>query len=709
MTYVSLNPEGMQKVITELSGYAAKTREQHGSVASANERNDSPVELSSYLQVIAGSASALEDKAKDLQARLDSAKAANESGITPAGVDGTLSYIIPDGQDDTAKNALANNNVEIANQARADAEKLKKYYAGDVTDVIAEGVQVFIERMKANQSNPAYANVVLFNVDPKALRNIASYSSGEYDIPGSTIKGGMTFEQQTEVSNTLSNIVATASNTWSTERAKKYGLQLTEDMDDKGEVGVNKLFSASRDVDIDGDGRNESVGLDYNDSMLVTVARRFEDLKSKRAPNERYIAAGGRFSGIVHAMTGNIGASTEWLTVNKDTYDEARGPETTIDKEATAERVKNLMNEGLIGKSTESQWTDDWMLISAQNAVSNSINEPFKGAGKAAIVSGILNTAGESGKTIKLSNASINAASISLSANPYGVQQSTDLGDPSTGTLPVDDAEWTKDMPEQPLFTNKALTNLAGQIGKDELAKARLAGSQEAFNRTQDMLETTDDASVVQNYRQQSRARGFIAGAIGRQAKIDGADVDKQVGSWAEAGAIAASAAPIPGASKLGEGFAKTAAQFVMTAGQSYVVDGAKKGVTEVFGNNEAEKKDKNERIRDAGITACQQTVGWNLLSRDFYSQDELKKAAGVKKDGKSTEGGASTSAILTSEGELRVSSSTPVTQMTGEQRQQIKAVFGKVAEKGPVKKDFIDRIGEEYKSGYETAYDAEH
>jgi len=492
MTYVSLNPEGMQKVITDLSGYAAKTREQHSSVASANERNDSPVELSSYLQVIAGSASVLEDKAKDLQARLDSAKAANESGITPLGVDGTISYIIPDGQDDTAKNALANNNVEIANQARADAEKLKQYHAGNKEVVLQnEDGQTFIDRMKANQSNPAYANVILSNIDPKTLRDIAAdpFSAQVVDRPG---VDGM---QQAGVPDTLSNILASASNTWPTDKARKYAEQLTEDMDDKGEVGVNKLFSASRDVDIDGDGRNESVGLDYNDSMLVTVARRFEGLKSKRAPNERYIAAGGRFSGIVHAMTGNVGASTEWLTVNKYTYDEARGPEVTVDQEATAERVKNLMNEGLVGRSTESQWTDDWMLISAQSAVSNSVDEPFRGAGKAAIVSGILNTAGESRPTIKLSNASINAASISLAANPYGVQYSADLGNPSEVTLrtkgPKDKgAEWAKDIPEQPVFTNKALTNLTGQIGKDDLAKARLAASQEAFNRLQDDFET---------------------------------------------------------------------------------------------------------------------------------------------------------------------------------------------------------------------------
>ena len=118
MTYVSLNPEGVQKVITDLSNYAAKAREHRDSVKSTNERADSPVDVSSYLEVVAGSATALEDKAKDLQARLDSAKAANESGITPMEADGTISYVIPDGVKDTAKNALAYNKVEIVNQAK---------------------------------------------------------------------------------------------------------------------------------------------------------------------------------------------------------------------------------------------------------------------------------------------------------------------------------------------------------------------------------------------------------------------------------------------------------------------------------------------------------------------------------------------------------------------------------------------------------------
>ena len=706
MTYVSLNPEGVQKVITDLSNYAAKAREHRDSVKSTNERADSPVDVSSYLEVVAGSATALEDKAKDLQARLDSAKAANESGVTPMGADGTISYVIPDGVKDTAKNALANNNVEIANQARADAEELKNYCAGSDSSLEAEGMQAFIERMKAKQSNPAYANVIISNIDPKTLRNMAATLGGNTDIPGSTPKGAVTLEEQAEALNTLSNILATASNTWPKEKAEKYGRQLTEDMDYVGEEGVNKLFSASRDVDIDRDGRNESVGLDYNDSMLVTAAREIEEHGSTRPPNmPGYGEVGGRFSGIVHAMTGNVDAFTEWLAVNKDTYNETRGPEVTVDQKATAERIKKLMEQGDVGKSDKSQWTDDWMLISAQSAVSNSVDEPFRGAGKAAIVSGILNTAGESGSTIKLSNASRNAASISLAANPYGVQYSADLGNPSVVTLRTEapkgeGAEWAKDIPEQPVFTNKALTNLTGQIGKDDLAKARLAASQEAFNRLQDDFETGGDAAVLKNYRNQSRTRGFIAGAMGRQAEIDGADVDKMVGSWAEAGAIAASAVPIPGSSKFGEGLGKYAAEFVTNAGRSYVVDGAKVTVTEQFASNEEKKKAENEPIRDSGITACQQTVAWNLLGRGFYSQDELKQAA--------DKGGASTADILDPEGEFKEPTNKPITKIDGTKRQQMMDLV-RSAPKGPVDKKFIDEIGEEYESGYETAHDLTH
>ena len=124
MIYVSLDAEGLQRVITGLSNYGTKARECRESVKNTNDRNDSPTDLASSLDIISGSADALEDKAKDLQARLDSAKAANESGITPMGADGTISYVIPEGLNDTADTVLRYNHVEIVNQARADAAAL---------------------------------------------------------------------------------------------------------------------------------------------------------------------------------------------------------------------------------------------------------------------------------------------------------------------------------------------------------------------------------------------------------------------------------------------------------------------------------------------------------------------------------------------------------------------------------------------------------
>lgn len=691
MIHVSLDPEGLQRVITDLSNYGTKARECRESVKNTNDRNDSPTDLASSLDIISGSAEALEDKAKDLQARLDSAKAANESGITPMGADGTISYVIPDGLEDTADNALANNNVEIAKQARADAEELKKYYAGDETFIINEDWQSFMERLKANQSNPAYANVILSNIDPKTLRSIAAFADEIVDYSGAGAKGGITLEQRAEVSNMLSNVLATASNTWPTDKAKKYADQLTEDMDDKAAAGLNKLFSASRDVDIDGDGQNESVGLDYHDSMLSTIATRLEEWDQRTFPNETYIMQGGRFSGVVHAMTGNVDAATEWLAVNKENGE--------VDPQKTAGRVKSLMENGYIG---ETRWTDDWTLISAQQAVSSSADSPFKGASQAGIVSGVLNTIGESGKTIKLSDTARNGASISLSAYPYGVQLSADTSDPrkdeETGatlrTRDVDDNGWTKGLPTQPLLTNIALTNLTGQIGKNNTALTRLAGSQEAFNKNQQALETTQDGyqTVSTNFKKQSAVRGFVAGAIARQAEIDGADADKQVAAWAKAGSIAVGSLPLPGVGQLGGKFVQVAAQFLMNAGKTVAANGVENGITETFGGSETKEKTKNEKIRDAGISANSQTSGLSLLKSGIYSQEELKSVYANNMGGTVKE-------ILNENGEILVGDS-----VTAKQGEAITQTVERLPEKGSLE-DFNEDMKVAYGGAYDKAY----
>ena len=61
-------------------------------------------------------------KYKDLQTRLDAAKAANESGLTSTGADGKIAYYVPDGQEDTTQVVTDANGVDTARQAWADAD-----------------------------------------------------------------------------------------------------------------------------------------------------------------------------------------------------------------------------------------------------------------------------------------------------------------------------------------------------------------------------------------------------------------------------------------------------------------------------------------------------------------------------------------------------------------------------------------------------------
>ena len=94
---------------------------------------------------------------------------------------------------------------------------------------------------------------------------------------------------------------------------------------------LNEILSASRGVDIDGDRNNETVGLDYNDAFLLTLANRLENYKSKGDRDSRisYRDHSNSLSGVVHAMTGNPDVATSWLTVKR-----ADG---TVDDRATAE------------------------------------------------------------------------------------------------------------------------------------------------------------------------------------------------------------------------------------------------------------------------------------------------------------------------------------------------------------------------------------
>ena len=702
MTYISLDPARLQELITDLSEYAYKTRKNHDTVQNVNFFKKFPTDLTDFQNKGSSAIASLEEKTKELQARLDSAKAANESGITSIGANGMISYFIPDGEEDTMKNALEHNHVETVKQAKEDARKLKEYSTSK-KGPSDEKWNSLVRRMKTHQDDSAYANTIVANIDPKNLRNIPILPSEAfsninlgYGKIGSTavLYGGLSDKQRGESADVLGHLVSTASNTWPESKAKKYAKQLTENIDRRGVLGLNRIFSSSRSVDIDGDGKKENIGLKYNDSMLVAVATKLEKQRARISSDDLYgVRSGDNLYGVVHAMTGNTSAATKWLAVRKSGSG-GKGSEGEVDAEKTATRTKKLVEQSSIG---DNQWTDDWTLLAAQQAVSSS-DAPSHGAAQAGIVSGALNAIGEDDNKIKMTDKARNAASIAMSAYPYGVQRSAETDDlPSMVSGNMGKYGWSKNLPRQPLLTNKALTNVLGQIGQNDAALARLTGSQEAFNKMQispGNVPQGNSQYLSNTLTSQSRMRGFMQGAIARQAEIDGADADARTAAWANAASTAIGGIPIPGFDQLGKTL-EIGSKFAANVGKSAASEGAKNGMTKLYGGQQLKAKDENSALKAAGVNANRQVSGMALLKSGLYSQDELKAVAKIP--------GVDVGEVLTPDGELKVHTGGPL------KGTQSEALIHVVKNLPAENHGALNNVDKNMSDSYESAYDAAH
>ena len=702
MTYISLDPKRLQHLITNLTQYATSSYKHRGYVKHANELQGYPTDLTQFQNRISSTVGFLEEKTKELQARLDSAKAANESGITPMGANGMISYFIPDGEDDTIKNALKHNHVETVKQARADAQNLKEYSFPRTRKKFSRPNErmpsdvewkSLIKRMKANQDDPVYANAFIANISPKILRDIPvdrfkARDARKMDVV--PIKG-LSQRQRNEATGVLGPLVSTASNTWSKDKAKDYANRLTEGIDGRGVLGINKIFLSSRNVDIDGDGKKERVGLKYNDTMLAAVAKKLEHWDG--SSDQWRLSPGGKIFGIVHAMTGNTGAATKWLSVRKSSSG-GKGSEGEVDAEKTAARTKKLVEQSSIG---DNQWTDDWTLLAAQQAVSSS-DAPSHGAAQAGIVSGALNAIGEDNNKIKMTDKARNAASIAMSAFPYGVQRSAETDNlQSMVSGQMGKYGWSKNLPRQPLLTNKALTNVLGQIGQNDAALARLTGSQEAFNKMQISPGNVPQGNtqyLSSTLTSQSRMRGFMQGAIARQTEIYKADADARTAAWANAASTAIGGIPIPGFDQLGKTL-EIGSKFAANVGKSAASEGAKNGMTKLYGGQELKAKDKNSALKAAGLNANRQISGMVLLKSGLYSQDELKAVAKIP--------GVDVGEVLSPDGELKVHTGGPL------KGTQSEALIHVVKNLPAENHGALNNVDKNMSDSYESAYDAAH
>ena len=714
MTYVYLDADGLQTLINNLSTYATTTLTNKESVSNTNTNNSSPTDLTTFNNTLGTKQGELEEKYKDLQTRLDAAKAANESGLTSTGADGKIAYYVPDGQEDTTQVVTDANGVEAARQAWADADTVVKYSEDGCS---AEQWDALLSRMQSYQDDPAYATALLSKIGKGRLLDLPTDMADRFDHMNQhtgTVRSDRP-DAGTDLADALGHVLASASTTWSADKANEYGNGLIDEAEKKGKdrrIGaLNRMLLASQETDIDGDVVMEQTGLDYKDDMLVTMAQRLEsfdpqdvgffdkenwDLSRTDLP---VVGPNRPLDGIVHAMTGNTSAADTWLTVHEENGD--------VDPNKTAERTAALAAKSGIG---DNRWTNDWTLLAAQEAIAGNSGTPEVGDGtaQAAIVAGALDAVGEGGKVggsgqdkITLSDAARNAASIALSSYPYGFQRSALTEDRKGRTVGMGDGSWAGDMPDQPLLTNKALANLVGQVGENNAALARLAGSQEAFNKIQTTGEAAkDDPQPLSTaLNDQANARGFVAGAIARQHEDDAKAKDERVGAWAKAASTAVNAVPLPQAKGAGA-VLNVATNFVTNAGKSAAAKGAEEGTTKMFGGNEDKTKDNEEAVKASGTSSSTINETLMLLDSGEYSQEDLAKA--VKNSDPDD-----VSSVLNSDGTLNIDpSSISYDSITSEQESALLTIADKLPSDGHAP---LTNFGKNNTGSYSSGYDVAH
>ena len=574
VTYVFFDPDGLrspdalQTLIDGLKGYETTLIDNEDDVVDVSDYEESSTSSADLSSIVGLSFVDLEDEDASPRRRLD---AAVESGLTTTGANGSISYIVWDGREAGAENATASNNVDTDSQAREDAASLSNYAKGGCAP---DDWDALLARVQAGQDDPAYANALLADIDPERLLDLPADIQNKMTARDAKDQTDWSLrpEAAQDLTSALGHNLATASYTWPDNQAADYTNKLVDATEEKGKSerlkALNGMLMASRSGN--GDRTAESVGLDYSDSMLATLAQRMENYSPQKwdntsprdwlnrlsnPPNDspflpENLYSGNPLAGVVHAMTGNPQAAQKWLVARPDGQG-APDPASLRQTKETVRRVQDLVGWGSL---KEKGWATDWATmayefdsqgwVSSDPAVMSQEERSYQDYASATAVSGILNGIGSSEKPVTLPDGVRNLVSETLANHPDSVVESTEQANPvspvSSGEMEADDGTTTYDY--RPLFTNRALSNLVGQISYNETASSRLGESVTVYNQKvfDDAVATYKDSGdftpVDAAVDAQCRTNGFFAGAAGYQMVNDAQPFNEDQESSASSG-----------------------------------------------------------------------------------------------------------------------------------------------------------------------------
>lgn len=302
MTYVKYDMTGMRALIDDLNDRAAEIDTQRRRIRDCSTRNHDPVpDAALALDKSSGqsdaaattnmgaSASAVEQIAFDLKERHDVIVEINSLGISDAFNSGTLTYYIPDDQDDTVAN-MRTFNVDAARQARSEAEESKTLTGDDLLSFLTSKVH-------SGQNNPIYAAVFADTLGAEGMANLAESvqtywelwqqnpaTNGAEDI---ATKFNETQEKYFGALSALSITLGTASASqiWTPQHKQKYAHSLASLTNDDNTppympYAVNLLLSGANHSATNtttlGDAAAQAGGV-FDSEFLSTVAKDLQE------------------------------------------------------------------------------------------------------------------------------------------------------------------------------------------------------------------------------------------------------------------------------------------------------------------------------------------------------------------------------------------------------------------------------------------------
>lgn len=250
----------------------------------------------------------------------------------------------------------------------------------------------------------------------------------------------------------------------------------------------------------------------------------------------------------------------------------------------------------------------------------------------------MLNSIGESGDSLTLSETARNLVGDTLEYYPMGVDISAQEGNPRQFTqTPGSMSAWTSHRPEQPMFSDLALSNLLGQVGQSDDATIELQASLTAYNNERVAAIVEDiksgnqyDSALAEALQDQNGTNGFFAGAVARTGQQLGADADARTQFYVDTAVNLANAIPVAsGVSKSID----TAVSFT----KAQALNSGKTSFLDEYANAEAEAKRANQEDYAAGVTAAQVATTITLLNSGLYSSDEIGRIPNAAATGTSS------------------------------------------------------------------------